>query len=243
VLDDDTEGRYPEFMQWFDSLLARATNYLRHRTDRFWDGQQASAPEVVGAETILDRACYVLGNPVKDGLVEHGRDWPGYRSTPQACTKPPEVVSRPSWFFDEGPTGRMPETAELAYHVPREHAHLGSEGWAKLFSEHLAAFEEQARKDIAAQGRTFLGPEGVRRQHWTTKPKRREPRGPKHVLHPIVISRDARARLEVIVRHKDFELDHELARLALLEGDRDVTFPFGTYQHVRLLGQRCHPPP
>jgi REP element-mobilizing transposase RayT len=240
---DDPHGRYPRFAQYLDGLLARAVNCYRKRTDTVWDGQQLNGPELADPEAVVDRAAYALANAVKDGLVERGRDWPGFRSSPQACTRPPEEVARPDFFFDQSERGKMPATAKLTFHVPREFEHLGAKGWAKLLADRVAAHEERAREEHRAAGRSFLGARGVKKQSWKARAKSHEKRGPKHVLHPIVIARDAAARLDVIVRHKTFEREHAAALEALLEGDKDVEFPHGTYQARLRYGVRCRPPP
>jgi REP element-mobilizing transposase RayT len=240
---DDRHGRYPLFAQYLDGLLARALNCHRKRTDRVWDVQPVNAPELADPEAALDRAAYALSNPVKDGLVEHGREWPGFRSSPQACTRPPEVVKRPNFFFDQTERGKMPKTARLEFHVPREFEHLGPKGWAALLSKRVAEHEERARDQHRAAGRSFLGARGVKKQSWNDHAKRHEKRGPGHVLHPIVIARADAVRLAVIIRHKTFEREHAAALKALLEGDRDAVFPYGTYQARVRYGARCRPPP
>ena len=123
ILIVDVEGRYPAFLQWFNNVFARALNVYRGRHGQVWDEKPPSVPELLDEQAVLDKACYVLGNPVKDGLVSHGRQWPGVRSSPQACLQPPKVVERPKFFF--GKKTKLPDKAELVFHVPPEYEHLG----------------------------------------------------------------------------------------------------------------------
>ena len=237
----DVEGRYPEFLQWFNNMLARALNHYRGRRGQVWDEKPPSAPEILDAQAVLDRACYVLGNPVKDALVRHGRQWPGVRSSPQACLQPPKVVERPRFFFGE--KTKLPEKAELVFHVPPEFEHLGAEGWAKRFSDALASFEEEARRKVTEEGRTFMGPAHIKRKSWKSAPKEPEKSGVVKAFHALYIATDKAVRLAAIAAHRAFTRAHEAARQAFLAGDRDALFPHGTYQYPRILGVRCAPPP
>ena len=237
----DVEGRYPAFLQWFNNVLAQALNDYRGRHGQVWDGKPPSAPAVLDKQAVLNEACYVLGNAVKDGLVRHGRQWPGVRSSPQACLQPPKVVERPEFFF--GKKTKLPDKAELVFHVPPEYEHLGAEGWSKRFSDALASFEEEARRKIAEQGRTFMGAAHVKRKSWKGAPKTPERRGPGKVLHALFISTSKALRLAAIEARLTFTRAHEKARLAFLAGDRDVLFPHGSYQYPRILGVSCAAPP
>ena len=237
----DVEGRYPAFLQWFNNVFARALNDYRGRQGQVWDNKPPSAPELLDAQAVLDKVCYVLGNPVKDGLVRHGRQWPGVRSSPQACLQPPKVVERPRFFF--GPDTKLPDTAELVFHVPPEFEHLGPQGWAKRFADALASFEEEARRKIAAAGRTFMGAAHVKRKSWKSAPKAAAGRGVGKAFHALFIATDKALRQAAIEAHLVFTRAHEAARQAFLAGDRDALFPHGTYQYPRILGVRCAPPP
>jgi len=117
----DPEGRIPAFEQWLHSLLARAVNQLRERTDTFWGGRRGGRQVIADAPALRDALVYVWNNPTKAGLVRCGKHWPGVRTTPHQMLagvgiRDAKIIERPEGFFDEG--GSMPETVEFALVVP-----------------------------------------------------------------------------------------------------------------------------
>ncbi len=118
----DPGGVVPAFEQWLHSLLARAVNKLRGRTDTFWDGRHGGRQEIVDAAALRDALVYVWNNPTEAGLVRRGKSWPGVRTVPHDMlaavgTRKPLTVARPEEFFDG--SGRLPKTVELAFSVPK----------------------------------------------------------------------------------------------------------------------------
>jgi len=82
----DTEGRIPAFEQWLHSLLARAVNQLRKRTDTFWDGRHGGRQVVVDAAALRDALVYVWNNPTAAGLVSSHPEKPPVAATAAART-------------------------------------------------------------------------------------------------------------------------------------------------------------
>ncbi len=74
----DLDARLPAFMQYLDSLVARAVNASLGRFEGFWatDGSY-SAVEPLDPSHIVAKTAYVLANPVAAGLVRRRADWPG----------------------------------------------------------------------------------------------------------------------------------------------------------------------
>jgi len=162
----DPRGRIPAFEQWLHSLLARAVNQLRERTDTFWGGRQGGRQVIADALALRDALVYVWNNPTKAGLVRRGKHWPGVRTTPHQMlanmgTHEVKVIERPKGFFDQA--GGMPETAELALSMPAmllEQHELwlptGDEGADEGGGE--GACEDDAKAQVRA-GATQPGPE------------------------------------------------------------------------------------
>jgi REP element-mobilizing transposase RayT len=79
----DAEGRLPEFMQYLDSLVARALNAALGRFEAFWSADGSySAVEPLAPGDIVAKVAYALANPVAAGLVARGSEWPGLRTSP-----------------------------------------------------------------------------------------------------------------------------------------------------------------
>jgi hypothetical protein len=229
----DVDGRLPAFMQYLDSLVARAVNASLGRFEGFWASDASySAVVPIAASDVIAKTAYVLANPVAAGLVRRGLEWPGLWTSPDQIGDSELIAPRPKAFFD--PKGYMPEVAELELTVPPGFA-SGEEFRALLWAE-LRGLEEKHQRDAAAGGRRFLGAARVLAQSPFSRPPRGEPR---FRLKPRIASRDRWRRIEVLQQLKDFVCSYRDARLARRAGAPDVVFPAGTY-HLRLMhGVQC----
>ena len=117
LLVTDPEARLPAFMQYLDSLVARATNASLGRWEGFWSSEASySAVSHDSTDDIVRKAAYVLANPVSAGLVQHGKEWPGLWTAPEQLGVATLTAMRPKVFFRA--KGSMPESAELALSLP-----------------------------------------------------------------------------------------------------------------------------
>ena len=70
LLVTDPDARLPAFMQYLDSLVARATNASLGRWEGFWSSAASySAVSHDSTDDIVRKAAYVIANPVSAGLV------------------------------------------------------------------------------------------------------------------------------------------------------------------------------
>src|SRR6266545_2027558 len=108
----DLDGRLPAFMQYLDSLVARAVNASLGRFEGFWatDGSY-SAVEPLDPADIVAKTAYVLANPVAAGLVRRSAEWPGLWTAPEQIGVAKLTARRPKVFFD--PKSYMPEARTL----------------------------------------------------------------------------------------------------------------------------------
>jgi putative transposase len=228
----DPDGRLPAFEQYLDSLVARALNALHGRWDYFWTAGSYSAVTLITPADVLAKMAYTLANPVKAGLVRTGAEWPGLWSAPERIGGPPLRVRRPTHFFRED--GPMPEVAELEVVCPPGF------GSVESFREELVAAvkeqEDQAARDLAAEGRAFVGARKVLAQRPTARPRSADPR---RGLDPRVACRDRWKRVEVLQRLKEFRLEYREAWRAFASGMRDALFPHGTYWMRVAWGVAC----
>ena len=108
----DPEARLPAFRQFFDSLVAPHHQLaLGRKDDYFWAPDSFSAIELAVPSAIVDKAAYVLANPVATGLVDPAHRWPGLWSSPDSIGGEARLADRPTHFFD--PKGAMPKSATL----------------------------------------------------------------------------------------------------------------------------------
>jgi REP element-mobilizing transposase RayT len=110
----DPDARLPAFHQFLDSLVARTVNALLGRWESFWAPDSYSAVTLASPNDIVDKAAYVLANPVAAGLVRCGRLWPGLWSAPEGIGGEALEVNRPHHSFD--PNGGLPDRIALAAH-------------------------------------------------------------------------------------------------------------------------------
>lgn len=236
LLVTDPDARLPAFMQYLDSLVARATNASHGRWEGFWSSEASYSAVAHGATTdIVAKLAYLLANPVAAGLVRTGREWPGLWTAPEQLGAATLTAPRPKEFFN--PKGDMPESAELALSVP---AGFTS---AKALQNQVAAalhdLEEESRRQLAAAGRGSLGRARVLAQNPFARPAPGEPR---RRLSPRVAARDKWKRIEALSRLLGFLRAYRAAWAAMRSGLRDVIFPAGTYLLRVQHGVRCAAP-
>ena len=230
----DPEALLPAFEQYLDSLVARALNASLGRWESFWAPASYSAVALQSPDDIVDKAAYVLANPVAAGLVRRGRDWPGLWSDPRGVGRGVIEVERPAVFFRTG--GRMPDTISLELTPPP--GFETPEDFQSRLTSALAAREQQAALELSSEGRAFLGEKGVLAQNPRAHPPSGEPR---RKLKPRVAGRDKWKRIEALCRLRDFLRAYREAWAALKAGARDAVFPAGTYWLRLAHGVRCCP--
>jgi REP element-mobilizing transposase RayT len=232
VVLTDPHGRLPAFQRDLASTIARALNASHGRREYFWAPGSYSAVALPTADTVLDKMAYVLANPVVAGLVRRGAEWPGPWSPPASIGAGARLVKRPDHYFrKEGPT---PPMAPLELVSP-----AGFDSVEELrcrLTEELTRREDQAARDLAAKGRSFLGVRKVLAQNPCARPASVEPRSG---LKPRLAGRDKWKRIEAIGRLKAFLAAYREAWHAFKDGARGAIFPEGTYWMRVTFGVAC----
>jgi REP-associated tyrosine transposase len=229
LLVTDPDARLPAFHQFLDALVARALNASLGRWEAFWAPNSYSAVALATPDDVVDKAAYVLANPVAAGLVESGRLWPGLWSAPEQIGGEPLLVRRPKHFFD--PKGSLPEIATLQLTPPPGFAS------ADAFRERLAAALAEKETQAVRNARGgFFGVARVLAQKATGRPRSAEPR---RTLNPRVAARDKWKRIEVLGRLKEFLDAYRAAWSACRAGKKEFMFPLGTYLLRVLHGVPC----
>jgi REP element-mobilizing transposase RayT len=230
----DEKGNLPAFEQYLDSLVARSINALHGHWESFWAPGSYSAVALSSSEDVLSKIAYVLANPTTAGLVRRGSQWPGLWSAPEQIGADPGIVKRPDHFFRVN--GPMPEMASLELVCPTGFEPV--EVFRLQLMAAVTALEDQAARELASQGRGFLGARRVLAQNPGARPAPGEPR---RELNPRIAGRDKWKRIEAIFRLKSFLNDYRIAWLAFTRGLRDTVFPSGTYWLRVAYGVRCAP--
>lgn len=228
----DPDARLPAFEQYLDSLVARALNASLGRWESFWAPNSYSAVALVTPDDVLEKAAYVLANPVAAGLVVRGREWPGLWSDPARIGSGAIEVTRPEVFFRA--KGKMPESIDLELTAPP--GFKSPEEFRERLAEALEAREQQAALALRSEGRTFLGQVLVLAQPPRSRPATDEPR---RALKPRIAARDKWKRIEALGRLVEFVDAYRAAWAKLKAGCHDVLFPAGTYWLRVAHGARC----
>jgi putative transposase len=215
----DPNARLPQFHQFLDAFVARALNASLGRWESFWAPSSYSAVSLTSPADIVEKAAYVLANPVAAGLVRSGFLWPGLWSAPETIGGSAIEARRPKHFFD--PKGSMPETSTLELVLPP--GFDSAEAFQSQLTEALAHLEEEASREHGGQ---FMGIAGVVAQNPTARPAPGEPR---RGLNPRVAARDKWKRIEALGRLKEFLSAYRAAWAARRGGELSAIFPLGTY--------------
>src|SRR5512133_2241546 len=229
----DVDGRLPAFMQYLDSLVARAVNASLGRFEGFWasDGSY-SAVEPLDPGDVVAKTAYVLANPVAAGLVRHGAEWPGLWTSPEQIGAATLTARKPKLFF--APKSYLANAVDLELTTPPGFA-SAAEFCAQLTAR-LQELEARHHHELAAQGRRFVGITRVLSQHPFSRPPAGEPR---FELKPRIAARDKWRRIEGLLRLKSFVHAYRAASAEWRSGVRDVVFPSGTYLLRVLHGVQC----
>ncbi len=217
----DPHARLPAFHQLLDALVARAVNASLGRWEAFWAPNSYSAVRLLSPSDVVDKAAYVLANPVAAGLVGSGSAWPGLWSDPAWIEGTGIAAKRPEHFFDPG--GGLPNTVELELTTPPG---FGSAGQFRTqLARALDAREEDARRHWRGRG-GFVGIARVLAQKPTARPAPGEPR---RKLNPRIAGRDKWKRIEALGRVVEFVRAYRVAWKARRAGRLTAVFPHGTY--------------
>ena len=228
----DPDGTLPAFERYLDSLVARSLNALHGRWESFWAPGSYSAVTLVSPQDVLSKIAYILANPAAAGLVRRGREWPGLWSAPEQIGAGPVLVKRPAHFFRAN--GPMPKKVSLELVCPTGFESV-EEFRGQLVSA-LTDLEDVAAREVARQGRSFLGVRKVLAQKPDDRPAPGEPR---RELNPRIACRDKWKRIEAISRLASFLAAHRAAWLRYASGLRDTVFPPGTYWMRVAYGVHC----
>jgi len=231
----DPHGREVEFREHFHKMMAKSQNALRGRWENLWSSEESCVVEVMSREDLLDKLVYIATNPVKDGLVERVRHWPGPNFVQALLTGRPITARRPRHFFRE--QGLMPLEITLVMKLPDRYE--GKAEFLAQLRERISAVEADCAHRRQHEGRRVLGRRRVLQQSWRDSPISVEPR---RELRPRVAARNKWLRVMTLQRNEEWEASYREARKHWLAGTA-ADFPFGTYWLTRFAGVRAKPRP
>lgn len=224
----DTDGVLPDFMAWLNRQLAMCVKRLRRWDEVVWEPNVAySAVELAGGSEALDKAAYVVLNPVSAALVRSPERWPGAVSTVERLRIGRMRATRPSvWFANDAP-----ESVSLELSPPPCFA--GPLDYCKALEGLLQRRGALLRAELQRKGRSFLGRVRLRKTAVATRPTKKKERLGRN---PVFSALTRSAWLTAVERLRAFRLAYRTAYRAWRNGDRSVEFPAGTWWVVRYAG-------
>jgi putative transposase len=224
----DTQGVLPDFMAWLNRQLAMCVKQIRRWDEVVWEPNVPySAVELHGPSEVLDKAAYVLLNPVSAALVRSPGRWPGALSTLERLRIGKVEASRPAvWFKDSAPK-RMSLTMSTPPCFSDQAGFL--EALGGIVTDRLL----KVRAELRRQGRAILGRARVRRTAVTDQPKGKKQRFGRS---PTFSALSRAAWQAAVQRLRAFRLAYRAAYQAWRNGERSVEFPAGTWWVVRFAG-------
>jgi hypothetical protein len=217
----DRHGSLPAFTEHFHKLLAKCQNALRGRWENLWSCEQVCIVRLLDREDVLRKLVYAATNPVKDHLVERAHQWPGVNGLTALLAQRPLHARRPRHFFRAD--GTMPAAVTLHLVVPPE---LGDPAAFRAeLRRQVEATEAAAAAERRQTGAGVLGRRAILRQSWRAFPATREPR---RQLRPRLAAQNQWARIEALLRNRQFLSAYREARVRWNAGEV-IAFPLGTY--------------
>jgi hypothetical protein len=253
ILLTDVQGRLPDFMNYFDSLLARSVNALRGTSGSVFEQEYGLVAEA-DDDKIVAHAVYTLANPCAAHLVKRSRQWPGFSTLrleygqtvrierPKVGLWQEPVQERARQRTRErrrdarrGKPSRLPEVVEFKLERPPVWMELSDAELRAEIRRRLDAREmewiEQRRRD----GREVLGRKRVLAQRWDGFPRAEEEL---FGVQPRAAGR-LWQRIAALQRIRGFVEAYRQARERFLGGERDVVWPLGTWLMRVRFGLPC----
>jgi putative transposase len=260
VLMTDVEGRLPDFMEYFDSLLARSLNAMRGTSGSVFE-KGYGLVEVTDEEKAIEHAVYTLANPCSAHLVRRSKQWPGVSTLRMqygeavAIERPKvglwkraqAVVERrkrkrrdPKRARHRGKPSVLPDAVELRLVRPAVYPEWSDGELRAEIRRRLDVRELELIEARRERGTEVLGVAKVLAQKWYGFPGRPEDM---FGTDPGVSGRSKWARIQALQRREEFEKAHALARSRFLAGIRGVLWPWGTWLMRVRFGLPCETAP
>ena len=234
LLSPDTPQQLALFMAFVEANLAKEAGRLHAWQGPFWARRYQLIVVSGEQEAQVARLLYLLRHGVKEGLVDHPRDWPGPNALPALVEGSPltgvwvdrtqEYRLRQRQTPVDGSACRCTETIVLT-RLPCW-GHLTDAAYRLRLDELVCQVESEGLQRRREQGDP-LGRERIQRQHSHQRPSttKRSPAPLIHAAHRIV-------RLAFVDAYRAFVGAYRIAADRLRMGDRLVIFP-----------DRAFPPP
>jgi hypothetical protein len=232
VLTDLSGCRSDFFEQYHFFLAVKWGRQCLGREGGIWDKKAPGDTICRDADAVEDAMLETWARPLEQDLVEHVRDYPGFKILPEHWGEK-LVFFRPPGF----PT-HWPEVIILIPMPPPPYRHWPLDEVKAYFNEKIRERELEHRRRRRAQGIHILG----RGRCVTLEPYARIADGPT-ARRDRWAARDARLVGAARKAYRRKRMQYDEGRDALKRGQTDVLFPAGTFQIARRFPVRVVPVP
>lgn len=220
----DPRGEIGKFLCDLHSLVARAINQGRKRTDGVWSRQPTSLVRLETEDSVIRSLTYLYTNPVTAELTHTGHAWPGLRGLIGVLGAHTGTQKRPKDFFQHD--GPCPEEVFLRLTLPGTLVTDEAAFRERLLGS-IASRESEVQAQLKKEGRSFMGARAVQRQRWDRRPGEKLKRS---WLSPTVASLDPERRIHMLRQRAIFLARYREALAEWKRGQYPVVFPEGTVQ-------------
>lgn len=226
------------FMRDLNSQIARICKRLVPEVGRgkFWERRYASQ-ELPRNEDIEEYFFYCALQPVRAGLTEHPRDYPGYNSFEDAINGVEREFAFIEWakyrnalrFNPKVDIAKYTKTYTLKYSRLPGYEHLSKEAYRNLmlrkFEERRLAIVEERRK----LGKGFPAPGMLKKVKPGSEPRSTKT-STRNSPRPLVLCACPSTKRERLSSYFSLVARYKDASARYLEGEISVRFPPGTYR-------------
>jgi REP element-mobilizing transposase RayT len=230
LLTPDSAQQLAAFVDYVAGNIAREIGRLHDWRERFWARRYRAIVVSDEPDAQSERLAYVLGQGVKENLVERPHQWPGVHC---AAALLAGIGLEGTWFDrtahyearrkGEAKTGADFATPEQIVFTPLPcWAHLESAAYRGKVAELIRRIVEDGRRNRA--GRGVLGKRAILAQHPHDKPLHSD-RSPAPLVHAATRA----VRVMLRAAYYEFVAAFREAAIKLRCGDRLVRFPTGAF--------------
>lgn len=230
LLTPDSPQQLAAFMDYLASNVAREIGRLHEWREKFWSRRYRAIVVSDEQEAQVERLVYLLGQGVKEGLVERPQHWPGLHC---AAALVAGTDLEGTWFDRTGlyQARRRGEEVAMAEFAQSERivfsplpcwSELGPAAYRGNVAALLRNIVEQGRRQRA--GRPVLGKRAILVQH-----PHDQPLGSDRSPAPLVHAATRAVRVMLRTAYFEFVAAFRDAAHRLRRGDRLVRFPQGAF--------------
>jgi hypothetical protein len=173
---------------------------------------------------------YAHANACAADLVDYASQWPGVSSVDAIIMGRSLTASRPAHFFRAD--GPMPQSVSLTFVRPQGFKDLPQKAFVDLVTSTLEFKQHTAAGIRHATHKSVMGVQAILAQRWQDSPSTKEPR---RQMSPTIAAKNQWARVEALMRTREFLKEYAAALAAFLAGVVDTLFPAGTWAMRRFV--------